>query len=136
MAETPRTPLSVGMPVIVNYCDRPCARLVAIITAFSEDGSAIASYLSTETGIKKCWEHASKMTPVSDFGMRLEIDRKRRIFWISPVAGAANMAVYSDGRPREWQPETPYTETGREDGIDFHSYQTNVFKMLGEEWRT
>jgi hypothetical protein len=95
--------LKRGTPVIVNDCDAPEARMVAILTKFDEDlGMWRARYLSRFPHRTFC--HCDSPTPIAAFGMWLELSNDTyRVF---PSSGPET-ATYADGKPRRWQGAAP-----------------------------
>lgn len=94
--------MKTGIPVIINEFDRPCARLVAIVTG-TKEGIVMAKYLAKDTNSTECAAPADKVTPLEVFGMRLDIDNGVGLAWVNECG--ANRATYSDGAPRKWQEE-------------------------------
>jgi hypothetical protein len=94
--------LKRGTLVIVNDCDAPEARLVAILTSFdARAGQWRARYLSTFPYRALCC--ADEPTPVADFGVLIEFSGDRfRCLQVRPSA-----ARYRDGKPRAWQDRNP-----------------------------
>lgn len=94
-----------GTPVIVNRYDRPCAKLVAIVTEI-DDSMVTAMYLSSATMVRFCVDHIDAVTPIADFGIKLLVVKGRRrqdnVFTTIPT-GSQSIATYADGRLRQWQ---------------------------------
>jgi|WetSurMetagenome_2_1015567.scaffolds.fasta_scaffold37727_7 hypothetical protein len=100
----PYGPLVVGMPVIANHTEKPCTSLVAVIGAIGDHGRATLHYLSTYPSIKSFDGALMSMTPLSAFGVAIELsDGDVKLFRCVEVPGADCTAVYRDGRPRWWQ---------------------------------
>jgi hypothetical protein len=98
----PYGPLAVGVPVIANHTEQPCTSLVAVIGAIGEHGRATLHYLSTYPSIKSFDGALMSMTPLSAFGVAIEIAGKN--FRCDQIHhGGACTAVYRDGRRRHWQ---------------------------------
>lgn len=90
--------LRIGVPVIINDCDAPEARMVAVLCRFdARIGLWHARYLSTYTLNGKCSGY--RPTPLCDFGVALDVQgagyRCRRT--------GSSRATYPDGMPRDWQ---------------------------------
>jgi hypothetical protein len=116
----PYGPLVVGMPVIANHCEQPCAQLVAIIGRIHRDGLATLHYLSTYPDIRKFKHGLASITPLSCFSIGIEVDEADGTFRCVPMEGVEPTAHYKDGRLRRWQPwGTPSKE-----------YRPEVLKML------
>jgi hypothetical protein len=101
------TTLNPGTPVIINDFDRPCTRLVAIVTEV-KDGIVTAKYLAKDTSILECSAPIGKVTPLHAFGKRLDVDNDAGLAWVNDIGVNQNRATYSDGRPRRWQEELHY----------------------------
>lgn len=86
------------MPVIINYADRPCTRLVAIVQKV-EAGLVNALYLSKNINLRNCCSPIAGVTPLAEFGVGLRI--VDGTFECS--VEQASRAQYSDGRIRDWQ---------------------------------
>lgn len=96
--------LRIGVPVIINDCDAPEARLVAVLTRYdAKEGIWHAEYLSTYPHMRNCYTDR-RPTPISEFGMRLEWDG--RSYRCVPTGGPC-IAKYHDGVPRNWQDRQP-----------------------------
>lgn len=94
-----------GTPVIINRCDRPCAKLVAIVTEI-DDSLVTAMYLSSATMVRSCVDHIDVVTPIADFGVKLLVVKGRYhhddVFTTIPT-GSQSIATYADGHLRCWQ---------------------------------
>ena len=100
--------LKKGTPVIINDADAPCARLIAVLTRYDDEaGTWFAKYLSTSTNMKVCATSLGLPTPISDFGLRIEIDEANGRYCCVPT-GEPCRAVYRDGAPRKWQDFAPH----------------------------
>ena len=91
--------LARGDYVIMNDCDCPEAKLVAVLTRYDDKrGIWHALYLSTTTNMTA--PYGPHPTPIAKFGKRLE--------WSGDTykvvdSGEACVATYEDGMPRRWQ---------------------------------
>jgi hypothetical protein len=96
-----------GTPVIINYFDRPCARLIAVVERV-EAGVVHALYLCMATRGERCSSNIENVTSIYDFGVGLIVNE-------AGVASAKEVgessARYPDGRKRVWQPDT-YNDIG------------------------
>ena len=92
--------MKIGTPVIINGFDRPCTRLVAIVTKI-KNNVVYAKYLTKDVLSKKCSAYISKVTPISDFGVELRIEDG---IAFCQIVGE-NKATYCDGNHRPWQAE-------------------------------
>jgi hypothetical protein len=97
--------LYVGMPVIVNEFDRPCTRLVAVVSDMDIDNDiVVVKYLCAQTRVKTCCMAINRVTPLEDFGVTLIIEGEEMMRCLPE---RKSVATYYDGRPRPWQPENP-----------------------------
>lgn len=95
------TLLRRGMPVILMDCEAPEARMVAVLTRYDDElGRWYATYLSTFPFMARCFTSSWTPTPISDFGIRIEVDGDQ--FRCVPT-GEPSRATYKDGRLRQWQ---------------------------------
>ena len=91
--------LTRGTYVIMNDCDAPEGKLVAVLTRYDDKrGFWHALYLSPQTNMAA--PRGGRPTPLSDFAKTLEWrdDEYRIIDTYEPVT-----ARYRDGMPRAWQ---------------------------------
>lgn len=110
--------IRIGMPVIINYMDRPCTRLIAIIIRVDpKDNMAYARYLTTGTKITACYGPLIGVTPLSQFGVDIVLEGSQ----VRGVQRRLTVAAYRDGKPRAWQPE--------EDG-ELHSVRPEAYRLL------
>lgn len=118
------TKLAIGMPVIINNVDRPCTRLVAVITNIDNDtGIVHAEYLCKETLMAQCSSQAYRVTPLSEFGVTLIIEKGE--MKCDPVKKST--AMYPDGGHRKWQEE----EYGKR-----HKVRPDVVSLLKKTIKT
>lgn len=90
--------LKRGTLVILNDCDAPEARMVAVLTSYnSREGYWHARYLSTFPNMTRCT--TTQPTPVADFGVLVEFRGDE----FRCVQVRASVARYRDGVPRRWQ---------------------------------
>jgi hypothetical protein len=94
--------VAVGHCVILNDFDRPCNKLVAVITKI-ENGRVIARYLSNRTMMQECHALIDGVTPISQFGLSVITDGL--FFWCAINPTATPTATYPNGEKREWQAE-------------------------------
>jgi hypothetical protein len=120
----PYGPLSVGMPVIADGTDQPCAMCVAIISGFSGTGYPKLSYFA-ERKEYSCVHFlgvSHEITPLSAFGMAIELDETRGAFRCVEIKGVTRTAKYFDGTPRWWQRPASHPE--------WWPYRPAVLRML------
>lgn len=91
--------LTRGTYVIMNDCDAPEARLVAVLTRYDDrKGIWHALYLATYTNMAA--PYGPRPTPLSAFGKAVEWRwNEYRVV----DTGSSVTATYRDGRPRRWQ---------------------------------
>lgn len=93
--------LRIGVPVIINDCDAPEARMVAVLARFdARQGLWHARYLSTFPHNAKCSGY--RPTPLCDFGVAIEVDGAG----FRCTRTGISRATYPDGAPRDWQDRT------------------------------
>ena len=115
--------LDVGNAVILNYFDRPCSALVAVIV--HRTASAIrCKYINQDDpqlkpfnagrGLRISDDSIQHVTPIGFFGCELH-------YWRSPRSGqlfytveivTETRATYADGKPRQW-PDAPRSRPRR-----------------------
>jgi hypothetical protein len=125
----PYGPLVVGMPVITGETDKPCTRLVAIVSGFTagnRPGRPIMNYLLDDAEFGACIGDPRMVTPLSAFGVAIEIDEAMKAFRCVEIPGADCTAVYRDGCPRWWQQSYA-------DGM-WWPYRPSVRAMLDRRW--
>jgi len=112
----------VGDLFIINDCDRPCAELVAIVTAV-KNGLYAWRYINKDKrlknyGCKKTEATLKLATLLSDFGVDLCIFQKE--YWCKTIG--ESVAKYPDGVARKWQ------------GSDWEKYEIteSAQKLLAE----
>ena len=88
--------------VIINEFDRPCTRLIAIVSEIGSD-YILADYICKDTSMGQCDEQPSRVTKIEDFGMKIDIDMDQGAVQVIQVG--PSIAKYSDGSIRKWQPE-------------------------------
>jgi hypothetical protein len=97
-----------GDLVIMNSFDRPCCRLIAYVTSIV--GEEIqAKYLTN--GVKQVTVRGEvdQVTRVADFGVSVVLTREYITTARNP--DLPQIATYSDGMPRAWQPEIEEKES-------------------------
>lgn len=98
----PCSELAVGHCVIIDQCDKPSGKCVAVITKVI-DGRVDAEYLCCESG--KCFtSHPEVPTPVGLFGIQIVL---KDSVYSCQVTGESG-AQYRCGRERLWQEHVPY----------------------------
>jgi hypothetical protein len=91
--------LTRGTYVIMNDCDAPEARMVAVLTRYDDvRGIWHALYLATYTNMAA--PYGPQPTSLSAFGQTVEWkwDEYRVV-----STGEPRTATYRDGKPRQWQ---------------------------------
>ncbi len=101
-----------GTFVIINRSDRPCTRLIAVVVSVEED-MVVAEYITTGTHARDCYGPHAGVTPVSEFGVEVNIAGGKVTARV--VAESEAVAVYPDGKWRRWQPERTETWDVRRD---------------------
>lgn len=108
--------LNVGEAIIVNFADRPCARLIAEVVGFGLNGDLVKyKYLD-----KRARLDGVLVTPrdrarrVTDFGVILSGTHELLRLWVLP--SGPSTVKYKDGNTREWQPEGNPDELLMDDG--------------------
>lgn len=90
-----------GHCVIINHCEQPCGKLVAVVTDM-EVGKVTAKYLCRDLEMKTCWNSRSYLvTPVNCFGMRIHV--ANGVYWAERDETLPISASYADGDLRRWQ---------------------------------
>lgn len=91
--------LELGHCVIINDCDQPCAKLLAVVTEVRED-KVVAQYLTKDVSMKQCWSSNPKhVTPANWFGVRVLVTSAG----VCCLNGGESKATYPDGKARKWQ---------------------------------
>jgi hypothetical protein len=124
----PYGPLALGMPVIADETDQPCTMRVTVIGAFSGMGYPKLYYLFADQQ-RTCEGfagEAKRITPLSAFGVGLELDEKGGMFRCVEIAGVRPTARYCDGVPRLWQQLESYRV--------WWPYRPSVLAMLDRRW--
>lgn len=106
--ELPCTEIKVGSLVVVNEFDRPCARLVGVLTELDETApGGLARYLdsSLDGDYGQRSVSARCPTPIAAFGVLVLFDHERGMYCI--VETGPSCAAYPDGRRRHWQENLP-----------------------------
>lgn len=108
----PGAEISVGHCVILNDFEKPCGRLLCVITEVGESGIR-AKYLNADTrydlhnkgaGMFVAKQsHLHNLTPVQSFGVRVFYDFDRDRYMCEKTG--ESVAKYADGSAREWQGE-------------------------------
>lgn len=96
--------VAIGHCVIINDCDRPYGRCVAVVTAVSLDG-VTAEYLATSVNMAECFNSKTEhVTPVNAFGVK--VFATNEWFGCEQVVNCTR-AKYPDGGARHWQESNP-----------------------------
>jgi hypothetical protein len=98
----PCTRLETGMPVIINHT-QPCARIVAVITGFSQRSRPVTQYLNSLFGQDSMETDFDSVTCLEAFGVAIETNEADGTFRCVRVDGAPVTAVYPGGSPRQWR---------------------------------
>lgn len=108
--------LKIGEPVIMNAHDRPCSKLVAIVTDIG-DKYIVGIYLSQETSIPTAMSRAEGVTKLEDFGAVLKFEGPHNsIFWAEQVE--ESIATYPEtSKLRYWQESTPIKQKVRPEAL-------------------
>jgi len=106
--------LDVGNAVILNYCDRPCSALVAVIVYRSPAGIR-CKYINQDDpnlkfpnfcrGMRISGDAIQHVTPIGFFGCELHYLRSPlsgQLFYTVEIV-TETRATYADGKPRQWQ---------------------------------
>ena len=88
--------------VIINGFDRPCTRLIAIVSEIGSD-YILADYICKDTSMGQCSDQPSRVTKIEDFGVKIDIAMDRDA--IQAIQVGLSIVKYPDGRTRKWQPE-------------------------------
>lgn len=105
--EIPASKIEVGHAIIVDDCDRPETKMIAVIHDI-RNGTAYCTYLDKKKDGFKCSfpVEGNRATPVNDFGIKVHRDGKyyfcERIIE-SSSSDAMSKAKYPDGARRCWQ---------------------------------
>lgn len=97
-----------GTAVILNECDAPENRLIAIALKQDKNELWLCEYLNNTLRKKYGAMNPSRPTPIRYFGRRLIMCRKTGTFWTEDISDIAPpCATYSNGEPRSWQCRNP-----------------------------
>lgn len=93
--------ISVGDYIIINDADKPCTRLIALVTEANQEKDFVrAQYICERVNMRECQGRLSNARLVSDFGV--EIIFNDHTVYTEQVR--PSIATYPDGEPRNWQP--------------------------------
>lgn len=100
---TPKSPILIGDLVIINEFDRPCTRLVVLVT--QTDGNYIGGeYVCKNTTCIKVSGRSETAVKLEDFGVNLIYNVPSET--VRAVRVGKSRVLYQRGiRIREWQPE-------------------------------
>ena len=96
-----KTNIEVGNFVIINECDAPCGKLIAIVEKI-KDGTVYAKYLSKGTNLINCRGPIENCTNIDDFGVEIKFMYKK--YLARQVDNSK--ATYHDGKCRYWQDQS------------------------------
>jgi hypothetical protein len=96
--------------------DRPCARLIAIVTEVATD-RIVGRYLAKSVKMPLCWGEPAYVTPVDAFGVRVAYHPASGLYWVEVVG--ESKAKYRTGEPRVWQEQPNMRETAKADVIAY-----------------
>lgn len=98
--------IKVGDYVIMNNSDKPCTRLIAQVIELPEGKDFVRGrYICKNTNMRYPQGRLSEATLVSDFGVELSVELSLTNGKISTEQVRPSVATYSDGKPRQWQPD-------------------------------
>ncbi len=119
--------IKIGELVIMNDCDAPCPRLIAIVEDI-KDGSYLCRYFSTYPNMKK--PYGPNPTRVSDFGVDVIVSGNH----FCAHQTRKTIATYDDGKPRYWQPQGGSIQRARKKPLDIYwkHYKRNSTNSKGE----
>ena len=93
--------IKVGDYVIMNDCDKPCTRLIAIVTKVDTEKERVnARYICKRVNMREPYGWLGGVTLVSDFGVEMAFNGDT----VSTKQVRPSIATYRDGKPRNWQP--------------------------------
>lgn len=100
--ELPAGQIKVGHCVIMNSTDKPCARLIALVS--QDTGTHIIGAFLTD-GIRQHSVRGPKShaTPINHFGYRVYYNGQ--YLSVRPDQTLEIVATYANGKSRIWQPE-------------------------------
>ena len=92
-----------GTLCIINEYDRPCCELVCRVKSIQKGKPDVyvCEYVTEEPMSNDCAD--IRPIPLSEFGVEVVIDETKQT--ITTKQTSPSKATYSDGRPREWQPQ-------------------------------
>lgn len=93
--------INIGDYVIMNDCDKPCTRLIAVVTGIDPEKERVnARYICERVNMREPYGWLGGVTLVSDFGVEMIFNGDT----VSTEQVRPSVATYRDGKPREWQP--------------------------------
>jgi len=93
--------IQIGDYVIMNDCDKPCTRLIAVVTKVDAEKERVwARYICERVNMREPYGWLGGVTRVSDFGVEIAFNGDM----VSTEQVRPSVATYRDGKPREWQP--------------------------------
>lgn len=99
MIELLSSAVEVGHCVIINDCDQPCGKLVAVVCHVQDD-LVVAKYLSASIKMNVCKNRRPDLVmPVGRFGVKVVMVGDQ--YWCEKIGEST--AVYPDGKHRPWQ---------------------------------
>ena len=97
------TEVKPGHCVIINDCDNPGSRHVAVVTVV-QPGMVRAVYLCAAIHMTECaTTHPAEVMPLSRFGVRVVLCECSESYRCEPDKALPLTAVYPDGKTRQWQ---------------------------------
>jgi len=93
--------IAIGDYIIINDADKPCTRLIALVTEASQEKDFVrAQYICERVNLRECQGRLSNARLVSDFGVEMAFNGDT----VSTEQIRPSIATYPDGEPRNWQP--------------------------------
>jgi len=93
--------IKVGDYVIMNDTDKPCTRLIAVVTQIDAEKERVnARYICERVNMREPYGRLGGVTLVGDFGIEMTFNGDT----VSTEQVRPSVATYRDGKPREWQP--------------------------------
>lgn len=93
--------IKIGDYVIMNDADKPCTRLIAVVTQVDAEKERVnARYICERVNMREPYGWLGGVTLVSDFGVEMTFNGDT----VSTEQLRPSVATYRDGKLREWQP--------------------------------
>ena len=108
----------IGDCVILNYCECPSGKLVAVVVGVLED-FYLCKYLNADSKLDSCCDPPmqnmlKRATKVEDFGVKIHKEDGK--YWCEQIS--ESVAKYEDGKPRNWQEYWTFKYTYRPEVAD------------------